>query len=184
MPSKNLIAFLVLAFVFVTVAVVSVISDSNKKQNESEIVPSATVSQMPIPSASIPPRSLNIDLGNISLSHSSAFTPIFTDEHFVYAVKNSSNIFVTIAEQKLNNISYSEFSLMFIRDTRNSGATVSEAEQKMIDGYPWIVIQSSKDEVKLLQAVTTNQDKGYVFSCGGTSDITVCDEIISSLKLK
>lgn len=81
-----------------------------------------------------------------------------------------------------------EYTLEALRGLKGAGATLNSAKQVDINGNKFVLIDSSKDGVRMWMWVTVQNGSGFALSCGGpaTEDWHqgICSTVASSLKLQ
>ncbi len=81
---------------------------------------------------------------------------------------------------------YDEYALNAIRGIRAAGATVASAKQVEINGTKFVLVDSSKDGMRVWLWVTLKGGRGNALSCGGgdtTSTHDLCFGIANTLKI-
>lgn len=87
--------------------------------------------------------------------------------------KSPKNLVVLIDE--VTDSSFDEYAIVAMMGARNSGATINSAKQVEANGTKFVLIDSSKDGVRIWMWVTTQDGHGLGLSCGGPDDASVHD---------
>ena len=99
--------------------------------------------------------------------------------------KKEQNLVVMVKEKYAGE--YDEYVLSNIRSLKDQGAFVVGATQSDLNGLKWVFVDSTKNDVRLLQWITVRNGFGYSLSCGGKGDpelqLQVCQQIANTLKL-
>lgn len=108
--------------------------------------------------------------------------------NFDAALTNKSNHNMIILIVETTELSLQDYFAQAIQGVRASGATVlSVKHTKISNGMPAVLLESSKDGIKIYTWVSLLGKQGYGFSCGG-SDLdyqkVLCDKIVATLTIK
>lgn len=104
----------------------------------------------------------------------------------LYLNKDKHNLILLIKEPFTGTAS--EYTLEALRGLKGAGAVLASAKQVEVNGNKFVLIDSTKDGVRMWMWVTVQNGSGLALSCGGpaTEDWhqAICSTVASSLKLK
>lgn len=90
---------------------------------------------------------------------------------------------VVLLNEKFES-SFDDYVLTMLREVKEAGATVDSVSEVTLSGHKFILMDSSKDNVRVWLWVGLVGDQGYVLSCGGPVDNhDLCFDIAKSFKL-
>lgn len=99
-----------------------------------------------------------------------------------YMSKDKKAIVVFVSEK--TNATYDQFVLMSLRGIKDAGANIASAKQIDLNGHKFVLVESSKNGVKVWMWVTLINGTGYGLSCGGPADNhDLCFGVANTLKI-
>jgi hypothetical protein len=132
---------------------------------------SATPAPAPAPSASVAPpvkTGLKVSQDNWELTlPSDAWQKIPDAPGDVAAFMNKEqhNLVILVTEKFAGK--YEEYVLMAVRGLKGAGATIISAKQIELNGHKFVLVESSKSDVRVWTWVTLLNGQGYGLACGG-----------------
>jgi hypothetical protein len=82
--------------------------------------------------------------------------------------------------------SFDEYALGSIRAMRLSGVQIVSAKSVEVNGTKFVLVESSKDGIRVWAWVTTKDGRGFGFTCGGPEDVNqhdLCFGVANTFKI-
>jgi hypothetical protein len=96
--------------------------------------------------------------------------------------KDKKAIVVFVTEK--TTATYDQFVLMALRGIKDAGANIASAKQIDLNGHKFVLVESSKNGIKVWLWVTLLNGTGYGLSCGGPNDNhDLCFGVANTLKV-
>lgn len=155
---------------------------SRKSDTTHNHVPIPTVSALPEPVSPIVVQGKSWEITIPSAEWVEHFDP---KVELLYINKVNDNLILIVSEP---TDSYNDYALLTIRNLREQGAEVVSATQQDVNDIHWLLIVSSKNDVKLWQWLSVKDDIGYNLFCGGSIENeefnkNVCTRLIDTFKI-
>lgn len=101
--------------------------------------------------------------------------------------QDKKNLVIFVKEAFLG--SSAEYALEGLRGLKDGGNKISTARQVDLNGNKFVLLDSSRDNLRMWMWVTAKNGFGYAFSCGGPVDDTgdqenTCTQIANTLTIK
>lgn len=151
------------------------------------VAPDASVTVTPVPPTPVPTTvKVSQDGWEFTLPSSGWDAMESPPAHSVALLnKDRKNIIVMVSEPFPGK--YEEYVLMALRGVRAAGATITSAKQVEVNGGKFVLIESSKNGMRVWMWVTLIKGQGYGFSCGGAasddSQHDLCFGVADTLKI-
>ncbi len=188
------------SFLFIIVLLVSSCTSCSGNTNHVVVVPDSGVVDAGAGGAGgslvdagppVPPKPttqvVKGDTWSISLPSSSDVTLNPEQDILFTAVTEDIVYMVSALTRESFQGSYDEYIIYGIRGIRASGATVLESSQATNNSVKYTLVEAEKDDITIWNWLSTKNNFGYAFSCGGVQQDNlvkeICLEAFQSLQL-
>lgn len=178
---------LMLAICFVAVGLVSCTSCSPSTTVPPDAGSSTTTTTGPEPSSTVPVPNPNGTV--MTKSNWSLTLPGVWEEEDVCEPGFCPTVFFNDKQELLVVLTVDEFNgtldehvLMSVRGINEAKAEISEVLEVQIDGTKFVLLKSSKGEIKVSMWVTVSNGKAVSLSCGGQGNQELCATLATTLK--
>jgi len=170
-----------------TLGIVSCSSCARKTPDPSTPAPAPPVTVTPVPPTPVPTTTVikqdNVEFTLPTDEWKKLESPPSHSVALINPVKK--NIIVFVNEDFSGT--YEQYVLVALRGVKDAGANVASAKQTEVNGHKFVLIESSKNGMRVWMWVTLLNNHGYGFSCGGpdgdTTQRDLCSNIMGTLKI-